>query len=934
MNRRPGRGRRVAGLAVLLICAGVILPGSGYSAPSDEPVPEFKATKTMTRAHLAADGTSTVADTRTVTATVSQVSGLRNNQQIRVAWTGAHPTLATSSNPNSVQAPLQEYPVVVMQCRGVDTETRPLDPSTCWTQGVEDRRYTDPTLAFPPWRLDRYESAANRRATVGTPPAPPAGCDLNDVTPPSRFVPYQGPAPENVTYYPLNRRENESCGPVLAPDMVNVEDKDATPANTTYAASNAQGAGSIKFVVTTAEQNQSLGCSMTVLCSLVVLPIMGMSCDPAAAALPAADRPTAGDLRFAEPRCRATGRKGVGEIYDNNDPDQVDVAVTAKFWWSASNWRNRIAVPLTFGPPGNLCDLADSSTPLDLFGSELMVQATDQWATAFCTDPARFKFRHVRLGEPQAKAALVSSGAKAALVSVPPAEPYPIPTVSAPIAVTGFAISYTVDDAQGNEYKDLKLNGRLLAKLLSESYPTKGDLLAAYGKAAAGDPYRAMAGNPLTIALDPEFKALNPAVGDAFASVLSSSTVLALSGNSDVMYALSAYLNADPEARAFLDGTPDPWKMVVNPAYKGIQLPLSSWPLLDSFVSKDFTPYTGCSDPEFTGGLAQVPYLPLVASPVASLANVAQRVQYALSNAHVNCVLLLDQSSRPVGVNMGAVGRQEFRGRFMLGVTSLADAEFLQLDTAALQSHSTVAPTATFTGRQGRTFVEPTEDSMKAAMRFATPDAASNTWLMQYAKLVSAEGAGAYPGTMPVFATVPTRNLTADNGRQLAQLLRFAAGDGQAQGLGSGRLPPGYLPLTAANGLGDYVAYTLRAADAVAAQAGDVPLLVPATTPTTRAPAAGTGGTGTGTATGTATGTGTAGVPAAGSRPSGAVPSASASAAPPPVAAQRPAGFTAGLSSALAAWALPVAVLIALATFLTGALTRAVTFVVTWWKAT
>ncbi|MEV4517402.1 hypothetical protein AB0K00_51665 [Dactylosporangium sp. NPDC049525] len=917
------RRRRVASFVVLLICAGVVLPGAGYTAPSDEVTPEFTGSKTMVREHIEADGTKTTGDPLTVTASVSQVTNLRNRQQIKVSWTGAHPTLATSSNPNSVQAPLQEYPVVVMQCRGADTAEHPLDPTTCWTQGVGERRYTDPVLAFPPWRLDRYESAANRQATVGLPPSLPEGCDLSDVTPPSRFVPFVGPAPQNVTYYPLNRRENKTCGPVLAPDMVNVEDKDATPTNTTYAASNKDGAGSIKFVVTSDEYNQSLGCSMTVVCTLVVLPIIGLSCDLAAAALPAADRPTASDLRFAGPKCKATGRKGVGEFYDNSDPDQVDVAVTAKFWWSASNWQNRITVPLSFGPPVNLCDLADSRTPVDLVGSELMVQATDQWATAFCTDPSRFKFRHVRLGEPQAKSALVANGVKAALVSVPPPDPYPIPTVSAPIAVTGFAISYVMDDEKGNEYKDLKLNARLLAKLLSESYPTKSDLLAAYGKAPAADGYQTMAGNPLTVALDPEFKALNPTVGDAFASVLSSSTLLALSGNSDVMYALSAYLNADPEARAFLNGTPDPWKMVVNPKYKGIELPQTSWPLLDSFVSEHFTPYTGCSEPEFTDGLAQIPYMPLVASPVADLASIALRVQYALSNAHVNCTLLRDEGGQPIGVNMGAIGRQEFRGRFMLGITSLADAEFLQLNTAALQSHSTASTTEKFDGREGRTFVEPTEDSMKAAMKFAKPDAATNTWLMQYDKLVSADAVGAYPGTMVVYATVPTQNLEAADGTHLAQLLRFAVGDGQTPGLGNGQLPPGYLPLTAANGLGDFVAYTLRAADAVAAQAGAVPLLVPAAAaPTTQAPAAGGGGTGTGNAT----------VPAPGSRPSGATPSASSS--QPPVAAQRPAGFTAGLSSALAAWALPVAVVIALAAFLIGSVTRAVTFVVTWWKAT
>ncbi|HWB65935.1 MAG TPA: hypothetical protein VG708_03795, partial [Mycobacteriales bacterium] len=43
-------------------------------------------------------------------------------------------------------------------------------------------------------------------------------------------------------------------------------------------------------------------------------------------------------------------------------------------------------------------------------------------------------------------------------------------------------------------------------------------------------------------------------------------------------------------------------------------------------------------------------------------------------------------------------------------------------------------------------------------------------------------------------------------------------------GLGQGQLPPGYVPMTAANGLGRLAAYTRRAASAVAAQLGGRPM--------------------------------------------------------------------------------------------------------------
>ena len=65
--------------------------------------------------------------------------------------------------------------------------------------------------------------------------------------------------------------------------------------------------------------------------------------------------------------------------------------------------------------------------------------------------------------------------------------------------------------------------------------------------------------------------------------------------------------------------------------------------------------------------------------------------------------------------------------------------------------------------------------------------------------------------------------------------MKFAATSGQTQGFGVGQLPPGYLPLTAADGLGGLASYTQSAATDVAAQNGQVPSLTAAasTTPTT-----------------------------------------------------------------------------------------------------
>ena len=114
----------------------------------------------------------------------------------------------------------------------------------------------------------------------------------------------------------------------------------------------------------------------------------------------------------------------------------------------------------------------------------------------------------------------------------------------------------------------------MLAKLLTESYPAIN---------AMKQEYQPLSGNPLNISLDPEFQALNPNVPKGVTASQSASTLLALSSDSDVMHAITAYINADPEARKWLDGTPDPWGMVVNPNYRSIALPTASWPLLDTF---------------------------------------------------------------------------------------------------------------------------------------------------------------------------------------------------------------------------------------------------------------------------------------------------------------------------------------------------------------
>jgi hypothetical protein len=166
------------------------------------------------------------------------------------------------------------------------------------------------------------------------------------------------------------------------------------------------------------------------------------------------------------------------------------------------------------------------------------------------------------------------------------------------------------------------------------------------------------------------------------------------------------------------------------------------------------------------------------------------------------------------GEKLVPLGRQTAGFRFMIGISSLADADRYQLRSASLQTTN------------AKTFVAADSASMKAATALLKPDTTTGTWPVPYKRLVTSKaGRHAYPGTMVVYASVPTSGLPAGDAKDYARLLSFVASKGQTPGQGVGELPPGYLPITAANGLGDLAGYTLAASKAVAAQKGILPSL-------------------------------------------------------------------------------------------------------------
>jgi hypothetical protein len=463
---------------------------------------------------------------------------------------------------------------------------------------------------------------------------------------------------------------------------------------------------------------------------------------------------------------------------------------------------------------------------------------------------------------------------------------------------------YLIDDKNQHEYTQLKLNARLLAKLMTMSYPAIPAIRDGWAKT---DEYKALANNPLDMSVDPEFLALNPGAKTQTINQLEgSATLFTMSSDSDVMTALTSYINADPEARAWLDGQADPWGMQVNPNYRKIALPLTSWPQLDTY-------YDPLNNACIKDG--KLPILPLIAGPVSDPSQVTFNMQYGITNSQTNCVVTGATDSAD-SRRLAALGRQDTGIRFLLGVVGLGDASRYGLRTAALQTQKSASAAAKFSDASGRSFVQPTSASLLAAAKMLKPDIERNTWTVPYDELRTLPaGSQAYPGTMLISTDVPTKGLVPADATNFSKLLTYAAGPGQVEGAGNGQLPGGYLPITRANGLGALVDYTLAASEAVAAQQGVVPSVAGAAVQPgnsggssgsgSSAPSVASGGSLTGGSlpavvpgSGAAPGAGTAAPLVSGSTAT-AVPSASRA------VAARPAGSTGALTPGWLAYAVP-----------------------------
>ncbi|WP_435741925.1 hypothetical protein [Nocardioides sp. SYSU DS0663] len=708
-------------------------PGKGEGARKDG----YRATKSLTRVLTNADGSTFAFPTYDVTVTADKTRNLRGRQRIRISWRGAQPSGGRASNPYGENGLSQEYPVVILQCRGVDDAGAPasrrLSPETCWTGSVAQRSQVSRSDGEALWRHDLHAADADRERLSGVEPFPSAEeCATADIA---------GYSTRLTPFVARGGTRHLACDGTHMPPEAAVGA--AFPPAELAAFTEPDGTGSVQFEVRSDVENESLGCNHQVACSVVVIPIVGLSCD----------RPSTPQTN-GDQACRRGGRFAPGS--SNFAGEGIDQAVGPALWWSASNWRHRFSIPITFGLPPDTCDIRDPRPPTGFYGSELLAQAALQWSPAYCLAKDRFKFQLNQMSDEAGWNLMESGGGAAAAVSSEHERRGPDPVGYAPTAITGFSIAYAIDEPDnGGEYTRLRLNARLLAKLLTQSY-----LGSDLGRGHPG-----IEGNPLAIMNDPEFQKLNP--GLATTTQEAGATLLSLSNGSDVVEQLTAYLAEDPDARAFVSGKPDPWGMRVNPEYRGIELPRAEWPLLDTYVPK--TENT-CRQEN------PAVYFTQLAAPVTTLRKISGALLDAHPNVQTRCEF--DQSTQQY--KLGRVDRQSFGSRFMLGLTSLGDAARYGLRSASLQT------------KPGR-YVAPNDASLAAAIRLARQKGRMQPFVLDQGD-VRRSGA-AYPGTMVVYTAARLRGMPEDDAAKVAQFIRVATTEGQRPGSGNGELPDGYLPI-------------------------------------------------------------------------------------------------------------------------------------------
>jgi hypothetical protein len=521
------------------------------------------------------------------------------------------------------------------------------------------------------------------------------------------------------------------------------------PGNTSYATTESDGTGRADILLFTSVQNQFLNCGRSRPCSLVVVPSQG------------------GDsLDFAKPACSNHTQDAGG-----TDLGQYAFGPIASTPFTANgycSWANRIVIPLYFALTPNGCPLRAANFTAG--GSPMLADAMQQWQSGLCEGANGIELQYNgSLNESEGRGYFASGTDDVAFTTLPMSGPAVHPYTYAPVAVSAVSVGYWVDNQNtGQPYTGIKLDARLLTKLLTTSYAYTDDACPGGGTGGFGCD-NAVDGDPSNIYADREFQRLNPSVWQNASQPTGDEIPIVLSGDSDMTWETTSWLASDPAASSFLAGQFDPWGEHVNTYYLGLKYPVNGFLPMD--------PYSPVSSA----------YAPVY--PLTSLA----------SDMALNQLPGTSDTKDPTTGNYDALPPEVTGDRDMWSLIDQADATRFLIPAAALEN------------AYGK-FVEPTDAAMAAALKDMTVNPDGITRSMNYTD----KDPAAYPLTMVIYAVVPTGGISKAKAAAIAQFLDSVADQGQRPGTAPGELAAGYLPMPQS-----LRAQTLKAATEVLDQVGD-----------------------------------------------------------------------------------------------------------------
>ncbi|MEZ0069090.1 hypothetical protein ABIA32_005133 [Streptacidiphilus sp. MAP12-20] len=588
------------------------------------------------------------------------------------------------------------------------------------------------------------------------------------------------------------------------------------PSNAVLAATHPDGSGQADLEVWTAHESQSLGCDVSHACSLVVEPNYGG--DPLG---------YQNVLGIGKPGCEnhtwdtdtSYAATAADVIISTNDVNN------GNYDGEQCAWTHHVVVPLKFAPTPSDCHAR--AADFTVRGLEMANRMVQLWRSGFCLGTGPLSVQYTSSGgEPQARQAFLhGTGADMALTDYPDTASAPRPYVYAPLATSGIVVAFRADDRiTGAPIPAMKLNARLLAKQLTQSYVGQQDPNA----------YDSTKGNPPCLYKDPEFLQLNPEgphgphwpdCGNANGG---GALPVVVGGTTDLVQQLTSWIVADRDAASFLAGTRDPWGMHLDTYYE--KPAFAGYPV-NVFIPQD-------SSGVGAGGITHMKsyeWNPL-------LGGLVQVGRAILASQPSDYVWLPDANGNHPKASPEPVGQ-----RTMMAIMDAGQASAFSLPQAKLLN-----PAGAYVG--------PGNASFGAAVADMATDPTTATAMLPYASPSSTNfGAdkAAYPLATVQYAMLPTHGLSSAKAAKIADFLTRAAdpSGGQQPGFEPGRLAAGFVPLTGAQ----RTQLTIATCD-VQRQDGQKPGNQSPASPCTPAPPSTTGGTtGSGGTTSGGTTAGTSG---------------------------------------------------------------------------